>query len=99
MYTAPLAYIGFRTMAKGPVEITFWSFVTSTVAEPYEFSLNTRYTIHMLMSIRRSPASVSDSGTFDQPKRWSSAGTMNAAMAGIPASETMIFWMVRFSFV
>src|ERR1039457_5397293 len=98
-YTAALAYIGFRTTAYGPVEITFWSFAISTVAEPNEFSLNTRNTIHIPTRIRRSPAMESHDGTFDQPKRWSSAGTLIVAITGICMHTTMIFWMVRFSAV
>jgi surface polysaccharide O-acyltransferase-like enzyme len=39
----------------------------------------------------------SKNGMFDHPKRWSNAGTMNVAMPGIPAHNTMIFWIVRFS--
>src|SRR5260221_10793685 len=36
------AYIGWRTSAYGPVEMTFWSGATSMVADVNEFSLNTR---------------------------------------------------------
>ena len=68
-YTVALEYIGFLTSAYGPVEITFWSLLILIVAEAKEFSLKTRYIIHMLSSIKRSPVTDSQGDMFDQPKR------------------------------
>ena len=68
-YIAAQDYIGCRTIAYGPLEITFWPEPISIVAEAKEFSLNTRYTIHMHNSIRRLPARESQAGMLDQLNR------------------------------
>src|SRR5262249_57577252 len=41
-YRDPLAYIGWRTIAYGPVEMTFWFSATSMVADVNVFSRYTR---------------------------------------------------------
>ena len=64
MYTSVLEYIGLRTTAYGPVEITHWFWTTSIVAEANEFSLTTRYTIHMPRNTMKSP-SMTSPGTMN----------------------------------
>ena len=48
-------------------------------------------------TIRASPAITTSTGTRDQPKRWSSAGTSNRPRNPIEANSMMIFWLVSCS--
>src|SRR5215467_15563828 len=95
----PPMYIGWRTSAYRPVDMTFCSGYTSIVAEAKAFALYTTNMMRKPIATRTSPASVTPRGIADQPKRWSSAGTTSIATNPRAVIDWIIFWLFSFSAV
>jgi len=90
-------YIGCRTIAYGPVSITFCPSNISMVRPAKEFSLKERNIKKYPAKNKRLEIIMSHTGTTDQPNRKSNPGIKNPKKEIILPSFIIVFWVSYFS--